>query len=216
MIQMKRRTTGVAVIGVKHRATTSVAPVVQRPQAPAKTGKQGLSACHTCSRRIDREPVGEARRPGFDISRIPLFAPATGGVMSMDRSPARAAATPAAAHIQRKCEMCDDMDGQPAAPAPGEREARFGHRFQDLRVHTDARAAASAHELTAGYPGFALPAPFQQQMERALGRRLDGVRLHTDATSDAAARSIHAHAYTIGNDIHFAAGKYDATLLMAA
>ncbi|HTJ40625.1 MAG TPA: DUF4157 domain-containing protein [Kofleriaceae bacterium] len=63
-----------------------------------------------------------------------------------------------------------------------------------------ARAASSS--------GAQLPADVQTRFEGSLGADLAAVRVHTGADSAAAARSIGAKAYTIGNDIHFAEGRY--------
>ena len=46
-------------------------------------------------------------------------------------------------------------------------------------------------------------------MEGALGTDLSGVRVHTDSTADELSRSIHAKAFTTGNDVFFKAGTYN-------
>src|SRR5262249_47005035 len=46
------------------------------------------------------------------------------------------------------------------------------------------------------------------RFERSLGADLSGVRVHTGAESQAAADAVGARAYTVGKDIHFAAGTY--------
>ena len=46
-------------------------------------------------------------------------------------------------------------------------------------------------------------------MEAGLGHDFSNVRVHVDEQADAAARSLDASAYTIGNDMVFASGKYD-------
>jgi hypothetical protein len=57
--------------------------------------------------------------------------------------------------------------------------------------------------------GSALPPSTQVQMESALGADFSGVRVHTGSDADASARSLGAHAYTAGNDVVFANGRYD-------
>jgi len=64
-------------------------------------------------------------------------------------------------------------------------------------------AAASASS------GQALPEELRSKFESSLGTDLSSVRVHTGSESHAATRAVGAHAYALGNDIHFAAGQYD-------
>jgi hypothetical protein len=57
--------------------------------------------------------------------------------------------------------------------------------------------------------GQALPEPIMRKFESSLGTDLSSVRVHTGATSADAAQAVGAKAYTVGQDIHFAAGHYD-------
>jgi hypothetical protein len=57
-------------------------------------------------------------------------------------------------------------------------------------------------------PGPALDAKARAPMEAAFGADFKAVRVHTDALADRSARAIGAHAYTLGADIVFAAGRY--------
>jgi hypothetical protein len=57
--------------------------------------------------------------------------------------------------------------------------------------------------------GSPLPDGTRLQMESAFGTDFWGVRVHTGAEADASARSLGAHAYTAGNDVVFANGRYD-------
>jgi hypothetical protein len=52
--------------------------------------------------------------------------------------------------------------------------------------------------------------------EPRFGRDFSEVRIHTDTTAARSARALSAHAYTVGRDIYFAAGKYaPSSALMA-
>ena len=73
----------------------------------------------------------------------------------------------------------------------------------------DDGALASAFEFIADARGAGLPAELRARLERELRIDLGGVRLHTDAAADQAARALGARAFTIGDDIYFAAGAYD-------
>lgn len=49
----------------------------------------------------------------------------------------------------------------------------------------------------------------RESMEQGFGADFSGVRVHTDAQSDQLNRSIHAQAFTTGQDIFFKQGKYN-------
>lgn len=97
------------------------------------------------------------------------------------------AAPSSSARIQR--------DADPAAL--GARDGNGVAAGADAAV---ARAASSS--------GSALPGHLQRQFEASLGADLSSVRVHTGAESQAAAHAVGAKAYTVGQDIHFGAGKY--------
>jgi len=49
----------------------------------------------------------------------------------------------------------------------------------------------------------------RQEMESAIGGDFASVRVHTDDQATRSARELGAHAYTVGEDIVFAEGRYD-------
>jgi hypothetical protein len=61
---------------------------------------------------------------------------------------------------------------------------------------------------TLGSPGHPLDASTRAFMEPRFGHDFSQVRVHTDSQAGDSARAISAHAYTAGNDIAFAPGKY--------
>lgn len=73
-----------------------------------------------------------------------------------------------------------------------------------LRREDPAQAVARA----AGSSGAALPDDVRSRFEASLGADLSAVRVHTGDASATAAAAVSAHAYTVGQDIHFAAGAY--------
>lgn len=75
----------------------------------------------------------------------------------------------------------------------------------DNGVMADADAAV---ERASGSSGAPLPTHIQRQFEDSLGADLSGVRVHSGSESQEATHAVGAKAYTVGNDIHFAAGKY--------
>lgn len=71
------------------------------------------------------------------------------------------------------------------------------------------RGAERAVEAAASSSGAPLPDGVRTQFESSLGTGLGGVRLHTSESSARAAESLSAQAFTVGQDIHFGAGRYD-------
>ncbi len=57
-------------------------------------------------------------------------------------------------------------------------------------------------------PGRPLDARARGRMESAFGDSFSGVRVHTDPRAAAVADRLHAHAFTVGQDVGFAAGRY--------
>ncbi|MBK9035090.1 MAG: DUF4157 domain-containing protein [Myxococcales bacterium] len=72
-------------------------------------------------------------------------------------------------------------------------------------VAVDAEAAVDRASSSNGAP---LPTSVQRQFEGSLGADLSSVRVHTGSESAQAAHAVGAKAYTVGQDIHFAAGRY--------
>jgi hypothetical protein len=71
-------------------------------------------------------------------------------------------------------------------------------------------ANASDALAQAGSEGGQAPdAGVRGKVEQATGADLSGVRVHTGASSNAAAEAVSARAYTVGQDVHFAAGEYN-------
>jgi hypothetical protein len=60
-------------------------------------------------------------------------------------------------------------------------------------------------------PGKPLDARTRAFMEPRFGHDFSNVRVHDDAQAAASARAVNAHAYTVGNDIVFDSGRYDAS-----
>jgi len=68
-------------------------------------------------------------------------------------------------------------------------------------------APAIVHEVLAA-PGRALPSATREFMEGHFGADFGGVRIHHDGQAAESARVVDAHAYTVGNDVVFGAGRY--------
>lgn len=68
---------------------------------------------------------------------------------------------------------------------------------------------ACGNKLAEPSSGEPLPEEPRARLEQAMGTDLSTVRIHRSADSARAAEVLGANAYTIGQDIHFGAGKYD-------
>ena len=98
--------------------------------------------------------------------------------------------------VQRKAAVGGEVTGGGTAPAVGGDDP-FGMHL-----------AGSAVGAAAGGVGSAPADHVRSRVEQVTGADLGGVRIHDGAASDAAARSLSARAYTVGQDIHFAAGEH--------
>jgi hypothetical protein len=76
------------------------------------------------------------------------------------------------------------------------------------RAADNAAPSLSAVPTPISTTGQALDATTRGFMEPRFGQNFDHVRIHADANAANSARSIHARAYTLGNDIVFGAGEY--------
>ncbi|HEX4419945.1 MAG TPA: DUF4157 domain-containing protein [Kofleriaceae bacterium] len=123
----------------------------------------------------------------------------------------------------------DPATAQRAVPGavPGKLTTPAGvamHRAAERRGATLYRRAVANGEITeiddrspeveaalahAG-SGAELPAALRAEMERELGVSLERVRIHTDDVAADAARAVNAAAFTVGEDVFFAAGAFDA------
>jgi hypothetical protein len=62
---------------------------------------------------------------------------------------------------------------------------------------------------TLANPGRHLDSSVQKEMEDRFGHDFSHVRVHSDPAAEQSARDIGAHAYTVGNNIVFGAGKFE-------
>lgn len=89
-----------------------------------------------------------------------------------------------------------------AAPASTEQSDQ-----QQIKGRSGAADPQQRLKAQAGL-GPAIPGPLRSKLEGQFGQDLSAVRLHTDTEADALARDYRAEAFTVGNDIYFASGRY--------
>lgn len=107
--------------------------------------------------------------------------------------------------VQRKCAAC----AAGGAPCPDCEEEAHVQRKADTAgaAHGGEVGSDFASRLGGGAP---LDAASRAFFEPRFGRDFGDVRVHAGTQADSAARSIQARAFTLGRDIAFASGEYDA------
>ncbi|MFD3930852.1 DUF4157 domain-containing protein [Streptomyces sp. NPDC058614] len=114
-------------------------------------------------------------------------------------------------HRSRSGAAADDPDERAAV------EAERRHAGPEPVASPLNLPAPHARQSTSGWlpaglgGGDPLGPPLQQAMEARFGLDLSRVRVHTGDRADVSARELHAHAYTVGEHIVFASGKYAPT-----
>ena len=75
----------------------------------------------------------------------------------------------------------------------------------------DDEQASPVHDVLGGGGGSPLDAGVRGEMEGRFGQDFSDVRVHTDKQASDSAESVGANAYTVGNDIVFRSGHFDAS-----
>jgi hypothetical protein len=108
--------------------------------------------------------------------------------------------------VQRQAEDDDDELSPEAVQRQAEEEDELSAPAEPVqRLGVDAVVPKPKVNLQPSSAGSQLPQPVQQKMEAAFATDFSDVRIHQGPQ----AKSIKALAYTQGNHIHFAPGKYD-------
>lgn len=140
--------------------------------------------------------------------------------------------------VQRKCDTCEkeekaqaklyrmiqrSEDSSITFDNTGETATDCNINRKELSLHGSDVIQCSGRGPPAGSPqasfetdlsstkgnGSPLPATTKNFMESRFGADFSGVRVHTDSYAQNLSRSIHAQAFTHGNDIYFNSGKYN-------
>jgi hypothetical protein len=138
-----------------------------------------LAGQHEDELELEREPFTPPRAPGKCT-------------LTHTRSAAHRPAVPGKVSLTGRLPL---IQRQSAAGS-----ATVGHDMLDVMNRAMERASGSM-----GQP---LPRPVQKELEQLTGSDLSEVRVHSDDAADQAARALGANAFTTGQHIYFAAGKY--------
>jgi len=118
--------------------------------------------------------------------------------------------------IQRKCSHCEEEEMQRKAadgPAPLQRkcakcEEEEGRQIQRKQASAAPPAKSPAVQQVLSSPGQPLDSRAIAFMEPRFGRDFSRVRVHTDSNAASSARELNAQAYTVGEHVVFASGRY--------
>ncbi len=100
----------------------------------------------------------------------------------------------------------DPLEHEADAIASGAARAPAAGSCPQATAEAEAPSVVGEALEEAGRP---LDAPVQADMSSSFGRDFSAVRIHTGARANTSARTLGATAYTAGNHIAFAAGRYD-------
>jgi hypothetical protein len=106
-----------------------------------------------------------------------------------------------------------ELQFQQPAPLPPFTPSTGGTSLPPVQRKESSPAASSALtpsvvDVALRTPGQPLDVGTRRSMETHFGHDFSRVKVHTDAIAAESADAIHAHAYTVGRDIVFAAGQY--------
>src|SRR6185436_13848411 len=91
-------------------------------------------------------------------------------------------------------------DEEKTPPAPVQPAPATAEKAPPARAHVDGALSS---------PGRPLDAPARRSMEARFGYDFSSVRIHDDARSGATAAGIDAAAFTVGEELVFAPGRFD-------
>lgn len=144
-------------------------------------GAHANSYEHEADRAASEVMAGKATKAGWSLSSIGMGAP-----------------------VQRKC-AC----GPGKSPGECEECKKKEHHLQRKAVdaETPAEIPAVVYEVLDS-PGMPLDVDTRNFFEPRFGADFSRIRIHHDERAGRSARAVNAHAYTLGNHIAFAAGRY--------
>jgi len=112
-------------------------------------------------------------------------------------------------HLQRTCSKCEEEDGKLQRKCASCEEEEKVHR--SATGNGPATAPSIVHDVLRS-PGQMLDAGTRAFMEPRFCHDFANVRVHTDEKAASSARAVNASAYTVGNNIVFASGRFNSSM----
>lgn len=141
--------------------------------------------------KFDTEPVGPVQRPSVATGDRSTASPTSD--VSPRHAPRAVHSEASLLHLQRIAGnagvvqmLADEQAQEPEQPSP-------------------------VHDVIGKGGGTPLDESTRATMESSFGEDFGDVRLHTDAKASASAEAVGANAYTVGNDVVFKSGHFDAS-----
>lgn len=114
---------------------------------------------------------------------------------------------PGDVYEQEADRIADQVMARPAHYPAGGTPPRIQRVVEQLSGQmTDAAPASVDHVLA--NPGRPLEPALRRDMERRFGHDFSQVRVHSGAAAERSARDVNAHAYTVGHEMVFGAGRF--------
>jgi outer membrane protein OmpA-like peptidoglycan-associated protein len=178
--------------------TTRAAAPAQRPALP-----RAIPAAHAPVAEEERAPAERRRAHSFAQVRVHAAPrpPAEGGPPSF----AAPRLSLSAASVLRRACACGGTPG-PGGECEACRRKRVAMQ-RSASASAPEVAPAIVHQVLRSH-GQPLDARTRAEMEPRFGHSFAHVRVHADGQAAESARAVGAHAYAVGGDIVFAAGRY--------
>ena len=160
-----------------------------------------------------------ASRFGHDFSRIPIHPPAAGAIQTKlainkpgdeyeqeaDRITQQVMRMPEP-QLQRAC-ACGGACPKCQTEQPGQEHERLQTKRVQASDTGQIAAPPIVHEVLRS-PGQPLDPATRAFMEPRFGHDFSRVRVHSGAAAEQSAQDVNAHAYTVGHDMVFGAGRF--------
>jgi hypothetical protein len=118
----------------------------------------------------------------------------------------RKVSEPGDVYEQEADRVADQVMARPAHHAASCAQTYIQRFSGQSNVQADAVPASVGHALAS--PGRPLEPSLRNDMERRFGHDFSRVRVHTGAAAEQSAQDVNAHAFTVGHDIVFDAGRF--------
>jgi hypothetical protein len=180
--------------------------VLQR-QANGPSGYDGVPPSLHGVLRSAGDPLDPAARGGFepgfghDFSRIPVHPPTAGAIQKR-----LTVNEPGDEYEQEADRIADQVIATPAHPDVS--GAPPIQRFSGQLNGQQRDGASASVDQALASPGRPLEPTLRQDMEHCFGHDFSRVRVHSGALAEQSARNVDAHAYAVGHNIVFGAGRF--------